>query len=240
MPTALITGASRGLGRALADGLAQQGWNLVIDGRDPEALEDARQALAARGTPVTAVAGDVTDPRHRRALRDAAGRAGGLDLVVNNASTLGASPLPPLLDYPLDVLREVLEVDVVAPLALIQECWLLLRRSERPRIINISSDAAVEPYPGWGGYGQAKAALEQQSLVLAEENPTALVWVVDPGDLRTRLHQEAFPGEDISDRPDPESVVPAFLALVGSEHPSGRVRAAELAADLVAVTGGRP
>jgi NAD(P)-dependent dehydrogenase (short-subunit alcohol dehydrogenase family) len=226
VPCALITGASRGLGEALAAGLARHGYALIVDGRDAIALEKAVAALPD-GPGVQAVPGDVTDPGHREALRVAASQAGGLDLLVNNASTLGASPLPPLADYPLAQLRDTLETNVVAPVALMQ-MMLPSLRSRGGAILNITSDAAVEPYAGWGGYGAAKAALEQASNVLAAEENTVRIWWVDPGDLRTAMHQEAFPGEDISDRPLPDTVVPAFLRLISERLPSGRYRAADL------------
>jgi NAD(P)-dependent dehydrogenase (short-subunit alcohol dehydrogenase family) len=179
---------------------------------------------------VRAVAGDITDPDHRQALVGAAAELGGLDLLVNNAGTLGASPLPPLGEYPLDALRVALEVNVVAPLAVTQAALPLLVTSPHPRLLNITSDAAAEAYEGWGGYGAGKAALEHLSAVLAVENPAVTVWSVDPGDLRTAMHQAAYPGEDITDRPEPSSVVPAFLALINSDRPSGRYRASELVA----------
>ena len=226
IPTALVTGASRGLGAALAAALARSGYALIVDGRDGAALEKAVAAFPA-GPGVHAVPGDVTDPVHREALRLAAERAGGLDLLVNNASTLGTSPLPPLAAYPLEGLRETLETNVIAPVALVQ-LMLPALREHGGAILNITSDAAVEPYAGWGGYGAAKAALEQASNVLAAEENTVRVWWVDPGDLRTVMHQQAFPGEDISDRPLPETVVPAFLRLISERLPSGRYRAAEL------------
>ena len=201
MKKALITGASRGLGRALADGLAAAGYSLVIDARDAGALDAAAAAIRAGvpGAEVIAVPGDVTDPAHRSALRAAAGQ---LDLLVNNASTLGAAPLPALADYPLDELRAAFETNVLAPVALIQ-LFLPALRERGGAVLNITSDAAVEPYSGWGGYGAAKAALEQASNVLAAEEPAIRVWWVDPGDLRTDMHQAAFPGQDISDRPLP-------------------------------------
>jgi len=226
MATAVITGASRGLGQALAEGLAEHGWALVIDGRDGDALDEAAASLRRAGTPVVAIAGDVTDPAHRRELVAAADRLGGIDLLVNNASVLGPSPQPALASYPLDVMRHVYEVNVVAPLALIQEALPLLRNAASGRIVNVTSDAAVEPYAGWGGYGSSKAALDQLSAILGAEEPAVRIWAVDPGDLRTRLHQEAFPGEDISDRPLPSSVVPALLELIASDRPDGRVRVA--------------
>ncbi|MGO8889326.1 MAG: SDR family NAD(P)-dependent oxidoreductase [Streptosporangiaceae bacterium] len=233
-PTAMITGASRGLGRALAAGLAREGFALIIDARNAAGLDAAADRIrAASGTvtaaggTVTAVAGDVTDPAHRAALRQAADAAGRLDLLVNNAGTLGASPLPALADYPPDELRAAFEVNVIAPIALTQLMLPLLRASGGA-VLNITSDAAVEAYAGWGGYGAAKAALEQASNVLAAEEVGLRVWWADPGDLRTDMHQLAFPGEDISDRPEPESVVPAFVRLVSERLPSGRYRAAHL------------
>ena len=194
-PTALITGASKGLGRALAGALAARGWRLVVDARTPGSL--------ANELPAAVLAGDVTDPRHREALAAAVDTIGRLDLLVNNASDLGPSPLPALARYPIEALRRVYETDVVAPL---------------------SSDAAVEPYPGWGGYGSAKAALDQLSAVLAAEEPDLRVYAMDPGDMRTDMHQAAFPGEDITDRPEPAAVVPALLRLLdsiegASDHP---------------------
>jgi len=232
-PTALITGASRGLGRALAAGLAREGFDLIIDARDAAALDAAAGALRAAGPAaqrpgsraVTAIPGDVTDPLHRSALVDAAGDR--LDLLVNNAGTLGASPLPALADYPVDELRAAFEANVIAPVALTQLALPLLRASGGA-VLNITSDAAVEAYAGWGGYGAAKAALEQASNVLAAEELAVRVWWADPGDLRTDMHQAAFPGEDISDRPSPASVVPAFVRLVTERLPSGRYRASHL------------
>jgi len=228
MAVAIVTGGSRGLGEALAHGLVARGWGVVVDGRDPDDLAAAVARLRAAGGPVVAVPGDVADGDHRRALVAAADRLGGVDLLVNNASTLGATPLPPLAAYPLDDLRATYEVNVVAPLALLQAALPLLRRSADPRVLDVTSDAAVEGYPGWGGYGSSKAALEQLGAVLAAEEPDLRVWTVDPGDMRTRMHQEAFPGEDISDRPPPESVVPALLTLVDGHLPSGRYRVAGL------------
>jgi NAD(P)-dependent dehydrogenase (short-subunit alcohol dehydrogenase family) len=223
---AVITGASRGLGLALAQGLAADGWSLVIDARDAEALRYAALCLPA-GSAVTALPGDIADPEHRTALRQAADDLGGPDLLVNNAGTLGASPLPAIADYPIDGLRAAFEVNVLAPIALTQLLLPALRR-RGGAVLNITSDAAVEPYAGWGGYGAAKAALEQASNVLAAEESVVRVWWVDPGDMRTRMHQQAFPGEDISDRPLPEAVLPAFKRLVTERLPSGRYRAADL------------
>jgi NAD(P)-dependent dehydrogenase (short-subunit alcohol dehydrogenase family) len=233
MSVAIVTGASRGLGEALATGLARAGWSLVVDGRDTVTLDAAVERIRAVATPgarVVAVVGDITDEEHRHGMTAAAFELGGLDLVVNNAGTLGASPLPSLADYPLDDLRIAFEVNVVAPLGLLQEALPLLLRAPRPRVVNVTSDAAVEAYEGWGGYGAGKAALEHLGAVLATEFPALTVWAVDPGDLRTAMHQAAFPGEDISDRPEPASVVPAFVDLVASARPSGRYRAAELIA----------
>lgn len=223
--TALITGASRGLGLALARQLAKRGWTLIVDARSPEALKTAQKALTGL-TLVTAIAGDVADPAHRRALAVAARAAGGLDAVINNASILGPSPQPELLDYPLDVLEQVYRVNVLAPLGLLQA----VRRELKPeaRIINITSDAGLEAYPGWGGYGSSKAALEQLSAILAEENPQWRVYWVDPGDMRTQMQQEAFPDEDISDRPLPEESVPGLIELLEGNRPSGRYQARDL------------
>jgi len=217
--TALITGASRGLGLALARRLAADGWTLIIDARGADALEDARAELAQH-TEVIAIAGDVTDAAHRQALAEAARVAGGLDAVVNNAGLLGPSPQPNLLAYPLDVLEQVYRTNVIAPLALLQSLHDTLKPGAR--VINVTSDAGVEAYPGWGGYGSSKAALEHLSAVLAVENPDLRLYWVDPGDMRTQMHQEAFPGEDISDRPLPEESVPGFLALLEADWPSGR------------------
>jgi len=225
---ALITGASRGLGRAVAAALAARGWRLILDGRRPDPLLAAATALG--GEPrVTAVPGDVADPAHRADLVAAVHRLGRLDLLVNNASVLGPSPQPPLADYPLAELSTVYEVNVLAPLALLQPLLPALQASGGT-VVNVSSDAAVEPYPGWGGYGSAKAALDQLTAVLAAEQPRLRVYAFDPGDMRTELHQQAFPGEDISDRPEPETVVPAVLRLLDTRPPSARYRAADLLA----------
>jgi NAD(P)-dependent dehydrogenase (short-subunit alcohol dehydrogenase family) len=223
--TALITGASRGLGLALARQLAAQGWQLIINARGAKALEAVREALADQ-TRVIAIPGDVTDPAHRRALAEAARELGGLDALVNNASILGPSPQPPLLDYPIEVLELVYLNNVIAPLAVVQA----MRHSLKPGacIINITSDAGVEAYEGWGGYGSSKAALEQLSNILAAENPAWRVYWVDPGDMRTQMHQEAFPGEDISDRPLPEVSVPGLIELLTGTRPSGRYAARAL------------
>jgi NAD(P)-dependent dehydrogenase (short-subunit alcohol dehydrogenase family) len=223
MPTAIVTGASRGLGLALAGALAERGWKLIVDARDGVALETAAAQLRAR-TEVVALAGDVADPTHRAALVAA---AGALDLLVNNASALGASPLPPLARYPLGELEHVYRVNALAPLALMQ--LALPQLAAGGRVVNVTSDAAVEPYEGWGGYGSAKAALEQLTAVFAAENPGLRVYAVDPGDMNTRMHQDAYPGEDISDRPPPEQSVPGLLALIEGDLPSGRYAAAAVA-----------
>ncbi|MCU1426527.1 MAG: short-chain dehydrogenase/reductase [Actinomycetia bacterium] len=229
MAVALITGASRGFGRALALDLAASGWDLVIDARGGEALQRTAEEIAARhpGAVVRAVAGDISQASHRDELVATAASIGGLDLLVNNASVLGPSPQPTLDEYPLDVLEDVYRVNVIAPLALIQRALPLLVAS-RGTIVDVTSDAAVEGYEGWGGYGSSKAALEQLNNVLAAEQPGLHVYRFDPGDMRTQMHQEAFPGEDISDRPEPETVVPAFRRLVANTPPSGRYRAADL------------
>ncbi|MGP8302725.1 SDR family NAD(P)-dependent oxidoreductase [Streptomyces inhibens] len=289
MPVAIITGASKGLGRALAAGLAGRGWDLVVDARSAGPLEAAARELRETGVRVVALPGDVTDGRHRAALVAAAAELGGLDLLVNNASALGAEPLVLLADHPLDGLRAALEVNVVAPLGLTQEALPPLRASsyfasyrgdipyggEVPyirgagnagaydshpypqdvrnagmydsspyaetggAILNISSDAAVEAYPTWGGYGAAKAALDQQSAVLAVEEPGLRVWWVDPGDMRTDLYAAAVPVDDDSGRPLPETVVPALLRLLDEAAVSGRYAAADLLAG-AADAGGSP
>jgi NAD(P)-dependent dehydrogenase (short-subunit alcohol dehydrogenase family) len=228
MPVALITGASKGFGRALALDLAADGWQLVIDARGTEALEATVDDLSAYGGLVRAVGGDVADAGHRERLVAEAASFGRLDLLVNNASVLGPSPQPALDSYPLDVLEAVYRVNVVAPLGLVQLALPLLVASGGT-IVNVTSDAAVEGYEGWGGYGSSKAALEQLSNVLAAERPALRVYWFDPGDMRTQMHQDAFPGEDISDRPEPATVVPALRRLLREGRPSGRYRAADLA-----------
>jgi NAD(P)-dependent dehydrogenase (short-subunit alcohol dehydrogenase family) len=228
MPIALITGASRGLGRAAAHTLARRGWSLIVDARRADDLAVAMHGLAD----VVTVPGDVTDPAHRADLAAAVGRAGGLDVLVNNASRLGPSPQPLLRDYPLDELARVYDTNVVAPLALIQLLAAPLAAAAGT-IVNVSSDAAVEAYPGWGGYGSAKAALDQLTAVLAAEEPSLRCYAFDPGDMRTDMHQQAFPGEDISDRPEPETVIPALLRLLDERPPSGRYRASDLAVSAV-------
>jgi NAD(P)-dependent dehydrogenase (short-subunit alcohol dehydrogenase family) len=228
--TALITGASRGLGRALAEQLATDGWDVVIDARDPVALEAARARIAgAGGGTVTALAGDVEDPDHVAALVDAATARGRLELVVNNAGTLGpdAHPLPSVQDLRPGDLERILRTNVVAPLRVVQAALPHLRAAGGT-LVNVTSDAAVEGYEGWGGYGASKAALEQLSRVLAAEEPDIRTYWVDPGDMRTQMHQDAFPGEDISDRPTPESRVPALVQLLVDRPVSGRYRVADL------------
>jgi NAD(P)-dependent dehydrogenase (short-subunit alcohol dehydrogenase family) len=229
MSLAVITGASRGLGKALATALAERHWSLVIDARTSAELEVVAAELVSKGLGhVCAIKGSVSDADHRERVRQEVERLGGdLDLLINNASILGPSPQPSLAAYPIDVLREVYEINLLAPLALTQLLLPGLRRG-RGAVVNITSDAALEPYAGWGGYGSSKAALDQLSAVLGVEEPGLPVYAFDPGDMRTRMHQEAFPGEDISDRPEPESVVPALLCLLEEHRPSGRYRATDL------------
>ena len=222
MQAAIITGASRGLGRALAEALADRGWALVLDARGADALAGVAQDLSRR-TSVVALPGDITDPAHRRSLVQATVPFGGIDAIVNNASHLGPSPQPALAVYPLEELRRVYEVNTIAPLALVQDALPVLRRGGR--ILDITSDAAVEAYEGWGGYGSSKAALEQLTAVLGAEHPELRVYRVDPGDMRTEMHQEAFPGEDISDRPLPDAALPGILRLLAGDLPSGRYQA---------------
>jgi NAD(P)-dependent dehydrogenase (short-subunit alcohol dehydrogenase family) len=228
MPVAVITGASRGLGRALAIELARREWRLVLDARGAEDLA-AVQALLAGG-PHHALAGDVTDPAHRANLAAAARSLGGATVLVNNASTLGASPLPTFADLDPATYVEILRVNLVAPMALTAALLPQLRRP-RGTVLNISSDAALAAYETWGGYGSSKAALDHASRVLAAEEPGLRVYSLDPGDMRTRMHQDAFPGEDISDRPEPETVVPAILSLLDGNLPSGRYLAGELVSE---------
>lgn len=223
--TALITGGSRGLGLALATALVKKKWNLIIDARGFEALEQAKKELSSL-TNVVAISGDVTDEAHLQKLVAVAKEFGGLDVLVNNASILGVSPQPTLANYPLDVLGQVYKVNVFAPLRLMQLALPVLKANAS--ILNISSDAGVEGYAGWGGYGSSKAALEQLSKVFAAEHPELKVYWIDPGDMNTQMHQEAFPDEDISDRPLPETSVPGLLHLIESNLPSGRYKAREM------------
>jgi NAD(P)-dependent dehydrogenase (short-subunit alcohol dehydrogenase family) len=230
---ALVTGGSRGLGRALTEALLERGWSVLIDARHTVELEAAAAELRAglpSGVRLATLAGDVTDPGHREALMRSAADLGGLDLVVNNAGILGPIPQPSLAGYPLERLRDVYEANTIAPLAVIQAALPLLHGSRDPRVLNVSSDAAIEAYEGWGGYGSSKAALEQLGRVLAAEETWLRVWTVDPGDMATQMHQQAFPGEDITDRPTPESVVGTLVQLIHSSRPSGRYLAADLAA----------
>ena len=223
MSVAIVTGGSRGLGRALAAGLVERGWDVVTDARHAGELAEAASVL---GPHVHPVPGDVTDPDHSFRLIATAEGLGGLDAVVLNASHLGPSPQPELDDYPMAELQRVYDVNVFAPLRLVQLALPLLEASPvGGRIVSVSSDAAVEAYPGWGGYGSSKAALEQLTRVLAVEQPGLRVYVVDPGDMNTRMHQEAFPGEDISDRPPPEDSVPGLLEILEGDLPSGRYQA---------------
>ncbi|WP_318217979.1 SDR family oxidoreductase [Streptomyces sp. SCL15-6] len=227
MPVGIITGASKGLGRALAEALAERGWNLVLDARTPEVLEGTAAALASYGTRVTALPGDVTDAGHRAELVAAAWRLGGVDLLVSNASALGAEPLVRLAELPLDGLRRALEVNTVAALGLVQEALPLLRSAAAGAVITVSSDAAAEAYETWGGYGASKAALDQVAAVLAAEEPGLRVWAVDPGDMATDLYAAAVPDDD-DPRPDPADVVPALLRLLDERPASGRYAAPAL------------
>ncbi|UXY26719.1 SDR family NAD(P)-dependent oxidoreductase [Streptomyces sp. HUAS TT20] len=227
MPVAIITGASKGLGRALAEALAARGWDLVLDARGADALTAAATAVAAHGTRVEALPGDVTDAGHRAELVAAAWRLGGVDLLVNNASALGAEPLVRLAELPLEGLRRALEVNVVAALGLVQEALPLLRESPAGAVVTVSSDAAAEAYETWGGYGASKAALDQLAAVLAEEEPRLRVWAVDPGDMATELYAAAVPDDD-HPRPEPAHVVPAFLRLLDERPASGRYEAPSL------------
>ena len=227
MPVAIITGASKGLGRALAEALAARGWDLVLDARTAQALSETATVLAAHGNRVSALPGDVTDPAHRSELVAAAWKLGGVDLLVNNASALGAEPLTRLEELPLDGLRRALEVNVVAALGLVQEALPLLRASEAGTVIAVSSDAAAEAYETWGGYGASKAALDHLAAVLGEEEPRLRVWAVDPGDMATDLYAAAVP-DDKEPRPEPAGVVPAFLRLLDERPASGRYGAPAL------------
>ncbi|MFD5589203.1 SDR family NAD(P)-dependent oxidoreductase [Streptomyces sp. NPDC057413] len=228
MPVAIITGASRGLGRALAGALAERGWDLVLDARGAGPLEETAVALTAYDVRVQAVPGDVTDARHRAELVAAARKLGGADLLVNNAGILGVEPLVPLARHPLDGFRAALETNVVAPLALVQEALPLLRRAEDGAVLNVSSDAAVEAYRTWGGYGATKAALDLLSAVLAVEEPDLRVWWADPGGMRTGMLAAAEPGEDLTGTPAPDEIAPLLLRLLDERRPSGRYTAAQL------------
>lgn len=230
--TAIVTGASRGLGRALALHLASHAWGMVINGRDrPELARAAADIQSLTSEPVIAIPGDVSDPDHAASLVAAADRIGGLTLLVNNASMLGPSPQPALADYPLNALARVFDVNVFAPLRLIQLALPALRKVSGS-VVNITSDAATEAYAGWGGYGSSKAALEHLSSVLAAEEPEVRVLSIDPGDMQTRMHQQAFPGQDISDRPAPEERVPGIVRILDAGMPSGRYRAADFLVEL--------
>jgi NAD(P)-dependent dehydrogenase (short-subunit alcohol dehydrogenase family) len=226
MPTAVVTGGSRGLGLALVRELAARHWNVIVDARDQDALSEAVRGLPDDGR-VLALGGDVADDAHRKELERAVLAHGGLDLLVNNASVLGPSPLPPLSRHSITELEHVFRINVIAPLALIQRLLAPLSATGGS-IINVTSDAAAEPYEGWGGYGSSKAALEQATRVLALEHPELAVYAFDPGDMRTAMHQAAYPTQDISDRPEPETVVPALMRLVSERPPSGRYRADDL------------
>ncbi|MFJ6743377.1 SDR family NAD(P)-dependent oxidoreductase [Streptomyces sp. NPDC091279] len=227
MPVAIITGASKGLGRALAEGLVERDWDLVLDARTEPALAEAARSLAGYGTRVLAVAGDVTNAGHRAELVAAARRLGGVDLLVHNASALGAEPLTPLVELPVAGLRRAFEVNVVAAHGLVREALPLLRVARAGAVIVVGSDAAVTAYGTWGGYGASKAALDQLAAVLGVEEPGLRVWAVDPGDMATDLYAAAVPGDD-GPRPAPEAVVPAFLRLLDARPASGRYLAASL------------
>jgi NAD(P)-dependent dehydrogenase (short-subunit alcohol dehydrogenase family) len=231
-PVAVITGASQGLGLALAHELAGRGWSLVLDARHEDVLAAATAGLA--GGPHRVVAGDVADAAHRRDLVDAAAGLGGATGLVNNASTLGASPLPALADLDTTTYLRLLEVNLVAPLALTAGLLAQLRRGAGV-VLNVTSDASVGAYEAWGGYGSSKAGLDHASRVLAVEEPALRVYAVDPGDMRTAMHQDAFPGEDISDRPEPATAVPALVRLLEGELPSGRYKASDLLTRLTGV-----
>ena len=228
MRTAIVTGASRGFGLALARKLAEDDWNLVIDARHRPELIQASEGLDVKGRgTIVPLDGDVSDAGHLEQLVDAADRLGGLDLLVNNAGSLGPSPLPRLSAYPVRELLDVFRVNVVAPLRLIQMALPSLR-DRRGTIVNITSDAAVEAYEGWGGYRSSKAALEQISNVIAVEEDSVRVMWFDPGDMATKMQQDAYPGEDISDRSNPETRAPALIRLLESDAASGRYTAEEI------------
>ena len=225
-PVAIVTGASRGFGKALTAALLDRGWAVIGDARRAAELKTTAAELNSQR--FIALPGDVTDASHRAALVAAAIKAGPLRLMVNNASRLGPSPQPALADYPASELWAVYQANVFAPLALIQATLPALTGNAGV-IVNLTSDAAVEPYAGWGGYGSSKAALDQISAVLGAETAAVVpVYAFDPGDMRTEMHQAAFPDEDISDRAEPESVVPALLRLLDTSPPAGRYRAADL------------
>jgi len=223
--TALVTGASQGLGHALATALVDREWHVIVDARTPSALEEAARSW---GSAVTAIPGDVAEASHRRRLREEVRAAGRLDLLVNNASTIGTSPMPGLADIDVATLRTIYDTNVIGPLSLTRALLPYLTESNGI-VVNVSSDAAVEPYEGWGGYGPSKAALDHATAILAEEQPDITAYAFDPGDMRTALHQAAFPGDDISDRPEPATVVPAMLRLIDERPDTVRVRASDLA-----------
>ncbi|MER5932192.1 SDR family NAD(P)-dependent oxidoreductase [Streptomyces sp. NPDC002054] len=230
MAVALVTGASRGLGRALAGELAGRGWDLVLGARSGPLLAEAAAELSKEGVRVVAVPGDVSRAAYRAELVAAARGLGGLDLLVNNAAVLGAEPLVPLAEQPLDAFRVALETNVVAPLGLVQEALGLLRDSARGAVLNLSSDAAVVGYRTWGAYGSTKAAVDLMSAVLAVEEPGLRVWWADPGSMATRMMAAAEPEEDLAALPTPEEVAPVLLRLVAERLPSGRYTAEGLAA----------
>jgi NAD(P)-dependent dehydrogenase (short-subunit alcohol dehydrogenase family) len=229
MAVALVTGATRGFGHAVAKALVEAGWTVIATGRDPGRLDRVRALAPGR---VVAVEGEITDPEHHRALAAAVDRSGGLDLLIHNASELGPSPLPPVAELDPAQFRRILEVNVVAVLAITQQLLPYLLTAAQPTVVALSSDAAVEGYEGWSGYGASKAALDQLMRVLAVEQPTLRTYAFDPGDMRTDMHQRAFPGEDISDRPEPGTVVPALLELLRRRPESGRYCASALLAEV--------
>jgi NAD(P)-dependent dehydrogenase (short-subunit alcohol dehydrogenase family) len=215
---ALITGASKGLGFVLADFLATRGYHVILTARHEDQLEAAAGQIGVGQPAITTLTGDVTDPDHRRQILESVRQYGRLDILVNNASTLGPLPMPDLTSYPLEGLRRAFEVNTLAPVALVQLLQPFLATGQG-LVVNLSSDAAVGAYQGWGGYGASKAALDLISQTLAKELQTENIAVVsvDPGDMRTAMHQAAFPGEDISDRPLPETTLPFWAWLFGQD-----------------------
>lgn len=226
--TALITGASKGFGRALVETLAKEGWQLLINARNPQTLLETQRYLE-QFTEVHAISGDVKDEIHLLQLPEKLEQLNWkLDLIVNNASTLGASPQPVLLEYPIESIHQIFHTNVIAPLSLLQKLKGYLK--DQAKIINLSSDAAANAYENWGGYGASKAALDHLTSIFIKENPQWSVYAFDPGDMRTEMHQAAFPGENIEDRPLPQSIaVPAALKLINENLNSGRYEASQLA-----------
>jgi NAD(P)-dependent dehydrogenase (short-subunit alcohol dehydrogenase family) len=236
---ALITGASRGLGREIARLLARRKTRLVLTARGADALQNVADELQSL-TEVAALPGDVADPAHvDRLVQLGLDRFGRIDVLINNASTIGPSPMPALDAYPLDALAEVFQVNTVAPLHLIQ--WVLppMRARGSGVVVNVTSDAAVQAYPGWGGYGASKAALEHLSRTLAAElEGTGIrIYAVDPGDMNTQMHREAEPGVDLSHLPGPEVSARAIVELV--EHATAPFGRFEAQLPEPALSGGR-